>query len=140
MLSIRVYICPGCGKRMKSTSGLTRHMNTYTNPIIQQVLPIQIQPKQDMAMLEKNNNTSDNFRSHEDKESILKEQNIKNDYKDLVSKKMNTKCHTREMLSGCTFQGGLLKICLSSSFKEVRFSKQEFLVGIPVSNIKYHQP
>ncbi len=77
MLSTRVHSCPRCGKRMKSTHRLTRHMNTYTK---QQVLPIHMQPKQNTPIPGEDENTSDNFGLHEDEESILEEQDIKGDH------------------------------------------------------------
>ncbi len=55
---------------MKSTHGLTRHMNTC---ISQQVFPIRMQPKQDATILGEDENTSDNFGLHEDEEFILEE-------------------------------------------------------------------
>ena len=47
MLSTRVYSCSGCGKRMKSTSGLTKHMNACMSQFIQQVLLICMQSEHD---------------------------------------------------------------------------------------------
>ncbi len=137
MLSTRVHSCPGCGKRMTSTHGLTRHMNTCTS---QQVLPICMQPKQDTPIPGEDENTSDNFGLHENEESILEEQDIEGDHRNLVGDNSDTKSHARDGLSQRIPQDGLFGSELSSSLKEVRFSKQEFPAGIPVSNIKYQQP
>ena len=63
--------CPQCGKKMKSTSGLTRHMNTCTSQTYQQVLTLRMQPEQNMPMAGEDNNSSDNYRSHKDEEPAL---------------------------------------------------------------------
>ncbi len=54
---------------MKSTHGLTKHMNTY---ISQQDLPICMH-EQDTPIPGESDNASGNFGSHEDEKSILKE-------------------------------------------------------------------
>ncbi len=72
---------------MKSTHGLTRHINTCTS---QQVLPIHMQPKQDMPILGEDKNTSDNFGLYEDEESIIEEQDIKGDHINLVGESSDT--------------------------------------------------
>ncbi len=105
---------------MKSTHGLTKHMNTCTN---QQVLPIRMQPKQDKPIPGEDENTSDNFELHEDEESILEEQDIESDHRYLVGESSDTGSHARDGLSGRTPQDGLLASESSSSLREVRFSK-----------------
>lgn len=50
-------------------------------------------------MLRENDNALENFWLHEDEESILEEQNIKRDYRDLVSKSLNTGSRVRDGLS-----------------------------------------
>lgn len=47
-----------------------------------------MQPKPDIPILGEDNNTSDNFRTYLDEKSILEEQNIEGDYKDLVGKSL----------------------------------------------------
>ena len=140
MLSTKEYSCPGYGKRIKSISGLTRHINACTSQIIQQGLLIRMQPKQDMSMPGEDDNSSEYFGSHENEKYILNEQNIEGDHRDLVGKSSDTKSRAKDDLSGRTPQDGLLASQLSSSLKEVKFSEQEFPAGKPVSNIKYHYP
>ncbi len=55
-----------------------------------------------------------------------------------MGKSSDTRSCVKDSLSRCTPQDGLLASELSSSLKEVRFSKQEFSAGISVSDIKYH--
>ncbi len=69
-MATRNYPCPGCGKRMKSTQRLTRHMNTCMS---QQVIPLLMQPKQDTPILGEDDNASGNLGLHEDEESTLAE-------------------------------------------------------------------
>ncbi len=122
---------------MKSTYGLTRHMNTYTS---QQVLLICMQPKQDTPIPGENENTSDNFGLHEDEKSILEEQDIEGDHRYSVGESLDTRSHARDGLSGRTSQDGFLASESSSSLREVRFSEQEFPAGISVSDIKNYHP
>ncbi len=131
------YSCPGCGKRMKSTYGLTRHMNTC---ISQQVLPIRMQPKQHAPIPGEEDNASGNFGPNEDGESPLEKQDIEGDHKNSVGESSDTRSRARDGLSGRTHQAGLLGSESSSSLREVRFSDQEFAVGTPISNIKYNHP
>ena len=98
MLSTRVYSCPGCGKRMKSTSGLTRHMNACTSQFIQQVLPICMQSKQDTPMPGEDDNALENFGPYKNEESTLKEQKMERDYRDLVCKSLDTGSRARDGL------------------------------------------
>ncbi len=128
--------CPGCGKRMKLTYGLTRHMNTCTS---QQDLSICMH-KQDTPIPRENDNASGNFGPHEDEESTLKEQDIEEDHRNLVGKSSDTESYTSDDLSRHTPQAGLLGSESSSSLREVRFSDQKFAAGTPVSNIKYNHP
>lgn len=46
---------------MKLTYGLTKHINTYINQIIQPVFSIYIQPRQVMLILGEDDNVSGNF-------------------------------------------------------------------------------
>ncbi len=127
--------CPGCEKRMKSTYELTRHMNTC---ISQQVLPLRMLTKQDTPILGEDNNTPGNLGPHEDEESILEEQDIERDHRNLVGESSDTGSRARDGLSGRTPQAGLLGSESSSSLKEVRFNDPEFIAGTLVSNIKYN--
>ena len=43
-------------------------------------------------------------------------------------------------MSRCSPQNKLLGNELSSSVREIKFSKQKFPAGIPISNIKYYHP
>ena len=65
MLATRNYICPQCGKRIKLTSGLTRHLNAYTS------LPVHIQLNCDSLLLAEDDNASDYFMHHEEEEYLL---------------------------------------------------------------------
>ncbi len=97
-----------------------------------------MQLKQDTPILGKDKNISDNFGLHEEKVSILEEQDIEGDYRNSVSESSDIGSHVRDGLSRRTPQDGLLVKELSSSLREVRFSEQEFPASIPISNIKYH--
>lgn len=79
-------------------------MNTYTSYIILQVLLIYILSKQNILVLEENDNILDHFRPYLDEESILKEPDIKKDYRDLVSKYLDIESHIKENLLGYTSQ------------------------------------
>ena len=138
MLSTRVYSCPGCEKRMKSTSRFTNHINACTSQFIQQVLLIRMQSEQNTLIPGKDDDASENFGPHKDEESILKEQKIEGDHRDLVGESLDTGSRAKDGLSRHTPQTGLLASESSSSLREVRFSEQEFPAGKPVSNIKYH--
>ena len=97
-----------------------------------------MQPKQNTLILKEDNNASENFGPHEDEESTLEEQDIKGDHTNLVGKSFDTGSRTGDGLLGRTSQNKLLTSESSSFLREVRFSEQEFLVGKPVSDIKYY--
>ncbi len=118
-MATRNYPCPGYGKRMKSTHGLARHMNTCSS---QQVLLLRMQPEQDTPILGEEDNTSGNLGPHDDEESTLAEQNIEGAHKNLVGESSDTESRAKDGLSGRTLQAGLLGSELSSSLREVRFS------------------
>ncbi len=65
MLDTRNYPYPQCGKRIKLTSGLTRHLNACTS------LPLCIQPNRNTPMLAEDDNASDYFMHHEEEEYPL---------------------------------------------------------------------
>ena len=76
-----------------------------------------------MPILREKDNASENFGPHEDEESRLEEQDIKEDHTNLVSKNFDTGSYIRDALSRCSLQNGFLASELSSSLKKVRFSK-----------------
>ncbi len=120
---------------MKSIYELTGHINTYMS---QQVFSIYLQPKQDIPIPGKDDNISENFGPHEDEESTLKEQDIEEDYRNLVDKSLDIGSCTKDSLSGRISQAGQFGSGLLPFLREVRFSHQEFAVGILVPNIKYN--
>lgn len=67
-----------------------------------------MQLKKNTLISGKNDNLSENFWHHEDEKSILKEQNIKGDYRNLVDKSSDTRSDIRDGLSGHTPQDRLL--------------------------------
>ena len=87
-----------------------------------------------MPMPREDDNTLDNFRLYEDKESTSEAQDIERDHKDLGGESSNTGSRA---IARHTPQDGLLESESSSSLREVRFSEQEFPAGTLVSNIKY---
>ena len=133
MLATKNYTYPQYGKKMKSTSGLTRHLNAYTS------LPLHILPNRNSPMLAENDDASDYFMHQEEEEYPLgnKKQNVKKDYRDLVGESSDNK-RVKKMLLGHTLQDRLLESELSSSLREMRFSEQEFPAYTPISDIKYN--
>ena len=89
-------------------------------------------------MPEEDNDASENFEPYKDEKSTLAEQKIEGDYRGLVGKSLDTRSRARDDLSGHISQTGLFTSKLSSSLREVRFSKQIFPTGKLVSDIKYH--
>ena len=113
-------------------------MNACTNQFIQQVFPIRMQSKQNMPMPAEDDDVLENFEPYEDEECTQKAQKIEEDHKDLVGKSLDNESHARDGLSGHTCQARLFASESLSSLREVRFSKQEFSAGKPVSDIKHH--
>lgn len=91
-----------------------------------------------MPISGKNGYISNNFGSYENEKFTLEVQNIKRDYRNLVGKSSDTESRAKKSLLGRTPQDELLGSELLSSLGEIKFSEQEFPVGILVSNIKYH--
>lgn len=89
-------------------------------------------------MPRENDDASENSWLYEDEESILEKQNIKRDYRDLVSKSLNTGSSARDGLLRRIFSDRLYTSELSSFLIEVSFSEQEFPTNKPILNIKYH--
>ena len=123
---------------MKLKTGLTRYMNACMSQLIQQGLPIRMQPEQDMPMPREDDNASKYFGPHKNEEYTLDEQNIEGDHRDLVDKSSNIRSRVRDNLSKRTPQDGVFASELLLSLREVRFSEQEFPVSKPISDIKYH--
>lgn len=61
-----------------------------------------------MSILAKNDNISNNLESHKDRKCILKKQDIKKDYKDLINKRLDIKSYIRNNILGYTSQNKLL--------------------------------
>ncbi len=57
-----------------------------------------MQSQQDMVILGEDENTSNNFRLHEDEEFILGKQNIEEDHRNLVSKSSDIGSYARDGL------------------------------------------
>ena len=112
-------------------------MNVYMNQIIQQVFPTHIQLKQDVPMSRIDDNISDNFRPYKDKKSLSKAQAIEENHKNLVEKSLDTGIHAKTKRIS---QDRLLGSESSLFLREIRFSKEEFPTGTPVSNIKFNYP
>lgn len=64
-------------------------MNIYTNQIIKQSFLIYMQPKQNMLISRENDNTVEYLGLHKNEKYILDEQDIKEDYRDLVGKSLD---------------------------------------------------
>lgn len=82
-------------------------------------------------------NTLENFGPNKNYKSTLKKQNIEKDYRNLIEKSLDTRNHVKNGLSGYTYQDRLFTYELSLFLKEIKFSKQKFFIGKPISNIKY---
>ena len=134
-MTIKNYLCPGYRKRLKLIYGLIKHINIH---ISYQVFSIYMQSKQDVLILVETKNTLKNFEPYKKKKSILEKQDIKKNHRNLRNKSLNTKIHAKNNLLRYNSQIKLLRMELSSSLKEVRFSNQEFSTGTPISNIKYN--
>ncbi len=117
ILDIRNYPCPQCGKKMKLTSGLTRHLNACIS------LLLCIQLDRNTPMLAEDNDVSDHFMHYKKEEYPLgnEGQEIKEDQRDLVGQGSDNKS-LRDMLPGRTPQVGLLGSESSSFLREIRFS------------------
>ena len=96
--------------------------------------------QQNSSILAKDKNVSKNVGPYKDKESTLKEKNIKEDHRKLADKSLDIRSHIRDVLSGRISQAELLENELSSFLREVKFSDQKFAASILVSNIKYNHP
>lgn len=97
-----------------------------------------MQPKQNTPILQEDDNISSNLGPYEDEKSILKEQDIEEDHRYLVSKSPDIRSYIRNCLSGRTSEVGLLRSKSSLSLREIRLNNQEFIAGTPVSNMKYN--
>ena len=88
-----------------------------------------------MPILREDDNILENFGSNEDWESILKKPDFEKDHTNLVGKNLNIGSYTRNGLLGRISLNKLLVSESSLSWKEVRFSKQEFSTGKSISDI-----
>ena len=140
----RLYVCPRCGKGIKSTSGLTKHINAYKIPIS---LPCRQLSNPD-RILDYNMTNLLDLPSDNNKKGINPEvsnhgdlkgtrpANIGNDKEDIRRADIDKQ---RPATPNWTPQNGLLSE-LSSTFREVTFSKSEFLASTPVSDTRYKHP
>lgn len=76
-----------------------------------------------MPIPEKYDNASDNFGPYMNKQSILKEQDIEENHRDLIDKSLDTKSYIEDSLSGRMPQDGLFISELLSFLKKVRFNE-----------------
>ncbi len=76
-----------------------------------------------MPILKKDDNISENFEFYKDENFILKEQDITEDYRNLVGKRLDIRSHIKDSLFRCTFQDKLLANELSLSLRKIRFNK-----------------
>ena len=124
MSSAKKYSCLKYGKRTKSTSGLTRYLNACIKKVPQTV-PLPIYHK-----------------LHNDKKDILDgdlEENLE-DGSEMLDK---TNYTIRDVTYSPTKNkpwDGLLASKFLSLLGEEWFTRNEFPVGIPISNIKYNHP
>ena len=118
MLARRNYMCPQYKKRMKSTSGLIRHLNAYTS------LLLHIQPDRNSPILAKKDDVSDYFMYYNKEKYPLdnKRQDVEKNQRNSIGKSLNNKS-VRNMLPGYTPQDGLLGRESSSFLRDFRFSK-----------------
>lgn len=123
---------------MKLTSELIKYINICISQIIQQVVLKNMQPKQNIPILRKDNNTSDNYRPYLDTKSIHDKQDIRRDHRDLVSKSLDTSSYARNSVLECCRQDRLLTSELSLFLIGVRWSEKDFLTGKSLSDIKYY--
>jgi Plavaka transposase len=139
----RSYACPRCGKGVKSTSGLTRHVNACKIPI---TLPSR-QPSTLAPILEYNTTNYpdlplDNFEkdnslgASNNGEERIRPADIDNDEEDIRPADLDEQ---RPATPNWRPRNGLLSES-SSTFREVTFSESEFPAGIPVSDTQYEHP
>ncbi len=140
----RLYVCPRCGKGVKSTSGLTRHVNSCKIPV---TLP-SCQPFTPVPILEHNTTNhlglpSDYFEedispgvSNNDEEEIKPADTIDNDDENSRPADIDEQ---RPITPNWIPQNGLLSES-SRNFREVMLCESEFPVGTPVSDTRYMHP
>ncbi len=140
----RLYTCPRCGKSVKSTSGLTRHVNTCK---ILVTLP-SCQPSTPAPILEYNTINhpdlpSDYFEedispraSNNDEEEIRLADTMGNNDENSRPADIDKQRPTTPNLIS---RNGLLRE-LSRNFREVTFSESKFPVGTPVLDTRYVHP
>lgn len=99
-----------------------------------------MQPKQDISISGKNENISENFGFYKNEKSLLEEQDIEKDHRNLIGKRLDIENYAFNSLSEYISQDKLFASELLLFLRDVRFSKQEFFIDISVSDIKYHHP
>ena len=115
MSSAKQYSCPKCGKEIKSTSGLKRHLNVYTKEIPQ---------------------TAHLHKLHDDPVDTL--DGDLEDGSQVLDKTNYTVRDATNLPTKRTPRDGLLTSESLSSLREKLFTGKEFPAGIPVSDIKYN--
>lgn len=83
-------------------------------------------------------NLSDNLGSYKDEKPAIERLDIEKDDKNYISKSSDTESCTRDIFSEHTLQDWLFRRELLASLREIKFSDQEFIAGISISNIKYN--
>ncbi len=143
-MEFRLYTCPRCGKDIKSTSGLTRHVNTCKIPITLSSCQLSIP----ISILEYNTTNhpdlpSNNFEedvslgtSNNDEEKIKPVDITGNDDKNSRPTDIDKQ---RPTTPNWTPWNGLLSKS-SWNFREVMFSESEFPVDTPVLDTRYVHP
>lgn len=81
-----------------------------------------------MQMLRKNNYELKNFKLHKDENYILKEQNIKKNYKNLVNKSLNIRSYARDGFLKYTFQNKFFKVSYYYFLKKLGLQNKSFLL------------
>lgn len=79
-----------------------------------------------------------NFGYNKDEKSILKEQNIKKNLRNLIGKSLNTKVYIKDSFLRSIPQNKLFVNKLELFLKKTRFIKQEFSICKLVLDIKYY--
>ncbi len=134
----RLYLCPRCGKGVKFTNGLTKHVNACKIPI---TLPNR-QSSKPIAILKNNMTNISDLPSDNNQKSISP--GVLNHGKAGIRLANNNDedikpaniYQLRPTTPNWTPQNKLISE-LSRKFREVTLSKSEFLVGTPVLDTRY---
>ena len=139
----RLYICPRCGKGVKSTSGLTRHFNVSKIPItLSSCQRFTLAPILEYNTTNHPDLLSDNFEedislgaSNNGKERI-RPRDINNDKEDIRPANLDKQ---RPATPNWRLRN-ILPSESSSTFREVMFNESEFLADTLVSDTQYKHP